>query len=282
MVISDILKRSYYMVSEYYRNHLEPFFENIDENILWIGPAEKHLLRSKEAILEAWSKESHTLTFSMGNVTEYSVPLTSKCCNVILTFPVYTHYPDGVTQMHSQRMDFTWLERKIKDENGSAVTVPRVVKLHISNGAPLDKRDFIYAVHSEYVNGFQSFISPGKRVLFGGRDGLIRSYLAESILWIEKLDHGKYTVVHTATENVDSNKNTDYFTENYPDLFLSPHRSYLVNPIHIRNVCRFKLTLDNGDTLPIPEKKYTRFKEALAKWTSDWNQQQGAETGINS
>ena len=53
MVAGEFLKLTYYIVSEYYRNNLEPFFEYIDENILWIGPADKQLLRSKDAIIEA-------------------------------------------------------------------------------------------------------------------------------------------------------------------------------------------------------------------------------------
>ena len=271
MVYNDFLKLSYLIVSEYYRNNLDPLFEYIDDNILWIGPAEKHLLRSKKEMLEAWSKENSNLTFSMGNVTEYPVSLTPKCCNVILTFPVYTYYPDGVTHMHNQRMDFTWLVRKVKDDNGKTQNVPKVVKLHISNGVQIDDKDFIYAIHSEYINTNQELSIPDIRILFSSKDGLICSYLSRSILWLEKLDHGKYTIVHTLTEDIASNKNTDYFTENYPGLFLMPHKSYLVNPIHIKNICRFKITLDNGKTLPIPEKKYMSFKNELYEWTNNWN-----------
>ena len=86
MVISEILSLSYYMISEYYNNNLEPFFEYIDEKILWIGPAQKQLLRSRAEIIKAWSKEAPALTFTMGNVTEYYVPLTPKCCNVITSW----------------------------------------------------------------------------------------------------------------------------------------------------------------------------------------------------
>ena len=271
MVINEILKLSFIVISEYYRNNLQPFFDYIDENVLWIGPANKQLLRSKKEIIEAWSKESPNLTFTMGNVTEYPISLTPKCCNVILTFPVYTHYPDGVTQMHSQRMDYTWVEKKIKGDDGVTFTAPRIVKLHISNGVQIDNKDFIYAIHSENINTNQIINSPGVRVLFNSKDGLTCSYLSDSILWIEKLDHGKYTIVHTATEEIASNKGTDYFLENYPGIFLTPHKSYLVNPIHIRNVYRFGLTLDNGKTLPIPEKKYTAFKREFAEWTRRLN-----------
>ena len=175
--------------------------------------------------------------------------------------------------MHNQRMDFTWIERKIKNGSGETQTVPRIVKIHISNGVQLDERDFIYAVHSENINTNQIISTPDIRILVTSKDGLTCSFLSRSILWIEKLDHGKYTIIHTATEDIPTNRSTDYFTDNYPNLFLSPHRSYLVNPIHIKNIYRFKLTLSNGTTLPIPEKKYTKFKADFSKWISEWNRQ---------
>lgn len=271
MIKNEIMELSYNIVSEYYNNDLELFFEFIDEDILWFGPANKQILRTKKALVEAWSKETSDLKFTMGNVTEYFVPLNTKCCCVILTFPVYTHYPDGVTHLHNQRIDLTWFERKIKCENGETIVAPRMAKIHISNGYDLDDQDFIYAVHSKDINTNQTVITPGKRIFFKAKDGQICNYLSDSILWIEKSDHGKHSVIHLITEDIYSNKNTDYFTENYPDVFLQPHKSYLVNPSHIKNICRFNLTLDNGVKLSIPEKKYTKFKAEYAKWTAEIN-----------
>lgn len=283
MVIQEILRLSYRVVSEYYHNNLAPFFEYIDDNILWIGPADKQLLRSKAAIISAWSREKPDMTFSMGNVTEYPIPLTPKCCNVILTYPVYTHYPDGSTQLHNQRMDFTWAERRITDEAGSTKVVPRIVKLHISNGVRIDDKDFIYAVHSKDIDtGQVTRSTPGTRLLFGGKDGLTYHFLSDSILWIEKLDKGKYTVVHTDTKDIPSNKNTDYFSENYPGVFLAPHMSYLVNPIHIKTIQRFKLTLDNGRSLSIPEKKYTKFKAEFYRWSEQYNSRWPSEKSTDN
>ena len=77
----------------------------------------------------------------------------------------------------------------------------------------------------------------------------------------------------TAELSIPTNKNTEYFMENYPGVFLSPHKSYLVNPIHIRNIRRFDLILDTGKTLSIPEKKYTKFKAEFTKWMDELNKQ---------
>ena len=41
------------------------------------------------------------------------------------------------------------------------------------------------------------------------------------------------------------------------------HQSYLVNPEHVSRIWRFEVELDNGMTLPVPEKKYTEIKGKL-------------------
>ena len=49
--------------------------------------------------------------------------------------------------------------------------------------------------------------------------------------------------------------------EQYPRLFLRCHQSYLINPHYLRNIRRFAVTLADGTELPIPEKKYTSFRD---------------------
>lgn len=41
------------------------------------------------------------------------------------------------------------------------------------------------------------------------------------------------------------------------------HQSYLVNLEHVSRIWRFEVELDNGMTLPVPEKKYTEIKGKL-------------------
>ena len=261
----EMQKLSYHIVSEYYKNNLKPYFEYIDDDVLWIGPAEKQILRTKKAILNAWANEAPNLSFTMGNFSAFSIPLGKKYCNVILRFPVYTHYPDGETQTHNQRMDFLWAERKVKAENGETQFLPRIVKIHISNATRLDDQDFIYAVHSKGLYTGQSVVPTGKSIFFRGLNGSIYYFFSDSIIFIENINYGRHTVVHTASESIPAIEKTDYFLENYPEVFLAPHTSYIVNPLHVRSVRRFSLTLDNDRTLPIPEKSYTAFKSALSE-----------------
>ncbi|MBQ7504576.1 MAG: LytTR family transcriptional regulator [Ruminococcus sp.] len=274
MNINTISKLTYYIVSEYYKNNLEPFFEYLDDNILWFGPAEKQILKSKQSMLDAWSREQNDLTFTIGDVVEYKVPLTKTCCNIIVSFPIFTHYPDGVTHLHNQRIDCLWTEYKTKDDHGNITTTPRILKMHISNTVRMNDEDFVYAVHSENNNIGQLNFSQSEHVTFRGKNNTIYHCISDSILWIEKANEGRNSLVYTLTGEIESSEKTLYFLEKYPELFLSPHVSYLVNPLHIKSINRFQITLDNNTVLSVPEKKYTKFKSSFSEWIETQNKKQ--------
>ena len=269
MNIDKVAELTYHIITEYYKNNLKPFFEYLDENILWFGPAEKQILKTKQAMLDAWAKEQNELTFTVGDVIVYKIPLTKKSCDIIITYPVYTHYPDGVTHLHNQRMDCLWMEKTIDSTDGQSETVSRIVRMNISNSIRMHDEDFVYAVHSEHSNVGQLNYPHGSHITFKGKNNMVYHFLSDSILWIEKSDAGRHSIVHTVNEDFLSVEGTNYFNKEYPSLFFAPHISYLVNPLHIRSVERLKITLDNDTELPIPEKKYTKFKSDFVKWSEN-------------
>ena len=55
----------------------------------------------------------------------------------------------------------------------------------------------------------------------------------------------------------------------YPDLFVRCHASYLVNPQLVSEIRRFRIRLQNGIELPVPEKKYMAVKTELQKRCSE-------------
>lgn len=45
MTANDLIYKSIYIITEYYNNNLQPYFDNISEDVLWIGPAERQEIR---------------------------------------------------------------------------------------------------------------------------------------------------------------------------------------------------------------------------------------------
>ena len=83
------------IIQEYYRNNTQPFIEYVDEDVLWYGPATGQFLSGKQSILDAWANESHSLTFSLGNMRLDYTSSHDSYCEVLVSFPVTTHYPSG-------------------------------------------------------------------------------------------------------------------------------------------------------------------------------------------
>lgn len=101
MNTNEIIEKSVYIITEYYKNNTQPFFDNIDDDILWIGPAENQILRGKANILSAWSNESHSLTFTMSDITTIPIRCSATVFEIVLIYHIYTHYPMASLQFIS-------------------------------------------------------------------------------------------------------------------------------------------------------------------------------------
>lgn len=88
-----------------------------------------------------------------------------------------------------------------------------------------------------------------------------------TIIWAESSGNGKHAVLHmTDAATVDVMSTTQSIEKTEPTLFLRCHSSYLVNPRHVTQIRRFRVSLTDGRELPIPEKKYTAFKKAMNEY----------------
>lgn len=54
-MINTPLDKSIYIITEYYKNNLNPYFESLADDVLWLGPAEKQEIRGKENFINAFS-----------------------------------------------------------------------------------------------------------------------------------------------------------------------------------------------------------------------------------
>ncbi len=260
----EIADLSAELIIKYYDNDYMPFLNAMDDEALWYGPAEGQFLKGRETMIGVWQAEDHPLRFTMGNLKVRHVSAHPACCDVMLTYTVVTHYPDGHDTSVFQRLLLCWGERKETDENGETRKVPRILVCHISNPHGMHEDDVIYPKSSSkaYAAG-GTLPQRGERIHFHGLDRSDYFFLSDSIVWIEAGGHGKHSVLHTATEAVEVMGSVTQLERRYARFFLRCHQSYLINPHYLRNVRRFQVTLTDGTALPVPEKKYTAFKKAL-------------------
>ncbi len=255
------------IVQRYYKNDIQPFLDHVDEKVLWYGPAKGQFLSGKQAILDTWAGEKHSLSFSLGNVRLDHISSHNSYCEVMMSFPVTTHYPDGGSITMDQIIHITWCERKTDDKK----KVPRMLVVHISDLYQKHKDDNIYPVHlNEVYNGRLPVTDLGKRLYFRGMDSSDLYLLSNTIIWVESTTYGRHAILHTTDGDFQASSSTAVLEKDYPDLLMRCHECYLVNPRFIVSIKRFNVTLSDGKVLPIPEKKYTAFKKAVYEsYTSD-------------
>ena len=263
MKTDEVIAASISLVTEYYNNNLQPFFEHISDDILWIGPAEGQQIQGKDNLIQAFANEEHDLTFTMGDISAVCVSPHNSVKEVLLHYDIYTHYPSGNADVHDQRLHYTWRERRLKTAGGYEYQ-KEIAMIHISNAWKYDSRDTIYPVHSEEVSTQPLLRTKAETyVTVKASDMSVHRIAGSHILYIETVKRSAKLRVHTVAESITAKGTLPDFERDYPDVFLRIHASYLLNPAHVREIRRFSVTLTDGTRLPVPEKKYTRIKKLL-------------------
>jgi hypothetical protein len=121
------------IIMRYYDNDVTPFLSSMDEDALWYGPAEGQFIRGRAKMFEAWDREEHDLTFTMGNLVVTHISGHPSTCEVMLAYTLVTHYPDGHELSVFQRLQLSWCMRFVVDAQGNRSRVPRILVCHISN-----------------------------------------------------------------------------------------------------------------------------------------------------
>lgn len=255
------------LIMKYYDNDYMPFLNAMDDDAQWYGPAEGQFLHGRDKMIEVWNEDEHNLRFTLGNIEVMHTSAHPSFCNVMLSYHVATHYPDHHDITLYQRLLLTWCERIIEDEVGSKEKQPRILLCHISNPHAKHDDDVIYPSNFHEVYRSDTSLSKrGERIHFHGLDRSDYFFLSDTIIYIEAAHGGRHSILHTTEGDIESASTITKLEKQYGCLFLRCHQSYLVNPLYIRNIRRFKLTLTNGIELPIPEKKFTDFRNKATKF----------------
>ena len=251
----DVLEtRSADILTKCYNNEIESFLDACHKDVLWIGPAEKQGIRTKKALVEAFSMEKHKLEFVLSDLNVFSVGLTKDSCEVMMFFTVDTIWPDSSVGRFDQRIQLAWVS-----DNGE----DKIKLCHISNVIVYDERDRIYPVH--YGEMYKEPVLAGekraKKVIINGVD---KSLIYLDWSWIACVESsGSHCIIYTIDGTFESVQSLRVLEKRYNDMFVRCHETYLVNPEYVSRISRYRLELTNGRVIPISEKNYTAVKAKL-------------------
>lgn len=258
-----LIARSIYIITEYYQNNLQPYYESLAENVMWIGPAEGQELHGRDTIIKTFSAARHSLRFEMGIIRSTCLQPHRGIYEIVLKYDIHTYYPSGNSEVHQQRLHYTWRTRLVRSADGND-HVWEIAMLHISNAWPYDKRDTIYPIHSESIHLPTRIMEQTKRYLVV-KDESRQFYRIplDQLLYIETVKRSAKLCIHTLSEEITVNGSLPQLEREWPGDLLRIHASYMVNPDYVTKVERFSAILTDGTRLPIPEKKYTQVKRQL-------------------
>ena len=245
------------ILTRYYDNDIQMFLNSCDPDVLWIGPAEKQIIRTQKALKEAFAAEEHQLTFRMHDLTAIPIPAGAGAYEIVLFFRVDTFWPDGSTNWVDQRVQLTCAPR-----DGEM----RIRLCHISNAIQYDERDRIYPVHYEETYHDEMKLVGEKRsmrICVKAVDRALLYLKPENILYIESAN--RHTMIHTKDQTVESVENISALRKRCGDHMVRCHESFLVNPDFVQEIRRFEVSLTDGSVLPIPEKRYTAVRAQLER-----------------
>lgn len=263
MTKNELPDYSAYIITEYYKNNIQPFLNAFSEKCLWIGPAQGQMIRTKEKLLAAFSQENHQLSFKMQNLQIIPVSAGNSALDVVLHFTIITYYPNGEAITFQQRLELLWVEESSKDADGNTVKEYFIRVCHISNEYPYDERDSIYPNHFDELDIAKIYIVKTKMSKFALK-GLYGSYFylsGDTIMWLES--KGAHSLIHTRNKVYEALETVTSVADKYPDTLCKIHASYAVNPAYISEIGRFYVCMDDGKRLNIPEKKYTQTRDEL-------------------
>lgn len=263
------------IVTTYYRNDLRAFFSYVDEGALWIGPRQGQMISGKKEMQKAWASEKNDLRFKVHDLQIMTEQLSRDVFSQIAFCKVSTIFPNQTVTVHAQRILFLWKERR---RNGDPVF--RIKTIFISNAVRQSGGDVIYAAHDDGRSGdeIRLILPHGTEDTIAIRTGRSKAtYLpVSSIYRVESTDRGAHTIFYTREGQIKCIDPIRELAGKADGRLLKCHASHLVNPMYVRSIQRFSLTMSDGTQIPIPEKKYTAFRSRLDAWRKEAEEKEEA------
>jgi hypothetical protein len=251
----------------YLEQNQEDIYKYMDEKSIFIGPRTGQFLTSGTKIRNAQLSDAPKTKFSVEKIRTFALPVTSISCEIICMYTVIWKKKDGTIIRHPQTLQVTYVLRPSMASEEDQTLAYRIICVHISNPMEPDERDLHYKTFGDMSTARIGAL-PGERTADAGVQviipslyGSVYTYPSAALVWIESASGGHQSIVHTRGQELRCSRPLSYFTREYPDVFLKPSVSYLVNPNYIRQVRRCEIALWNDTVLRVPEKKFTAFKK---------------------
>lgn len=258
-------------LENYYRYGTTDFVDALEENVVFFTPHDNRMIVGKDEVIKYFIEGGKKLELSVDNLSTRLVPLKADAMIVIADYYLLACYPDGGVIRFKQHM-LVALRRRKQHGGDFRWMCPLI---HISNNRDKQKSDNsqnseIRPYELDILRSFFEKRKTVKKIQFSG-EGNSTYYIPEdSIRYIEG-GKGVQCIIHTEDDTVCVNHLVKDVLSRLPSYYYRCHSSYIVNLRRVKSICSYKITLDNGEEIPVPAKKYSLVKADITKWMANEN-----------
>lgn len=232
--------------------------EYLDSNVVWIGSLDKQFYVGYRDVLEGLrSCALELLPCTLTHQSWYLGTTGASDCLCIGRYIATLETSNRIMQ-EPQRVTFTW---------HSHLGRLSITHIHVSNVAAITEPEEEFPIKAsrknyEYVQ--RKLLEKDGIINIQTTDFATRLLSISDILYVEA--RGANIIIHYATGacyKVHAGI-SEFLEKKCPD-FLRVHRSYAVNPYHIKQIAGQTLILDNDEELIVPRPRLAELREELDK-----------------
>lgn len=252
-------------ILKFYNEGVIDFLDYLDDNVVWYGPNENSVVRGKENLVRALTGHSGKIRFSVENMSVDLIPAGSGCTTVILSFRLIADYSGETVTAFGQHIVLSVRSRKKDGEyiwNCPVIHVSDTVKSSRRTGEILNMNEDFATRTENYIKSRSGI----RKISFRGEGNSIVYIPEDSVIYAEA-GKGVKCYLHLRNETVTVNMLLKDVTEKLPSYYYRCHSSFTVNTKMIASVSAYRVTMIDGEEIPVPEKKYAVVKKEIGELT---------------
>jgi len=269
MNVKECVEKSIKITTDVFLNNdTTLYFESMVDDVLWHGIAIGQDIKGLDTLREAWKVSVGSLVYSLGDIEVEYIQTSSMSCEVMLMYSVKIYYPNGDVIPAFERLHFSWADTIHIDEQKHKKCIPKIFMVDISNPIKYHPDDYLFPEHYNVLHKQVEKPIQEPRISFRGVDNIFYAITVSSIIWIESTPE-RHCLIHLRDRTLKAKIMLFKIEKQTKGFLIRVHSSYIINPLDVVSVQRFKVSLSDGTVIPIPEKKYTAVKKKLLDYQPD-------------
>lgn len=255
-------------LENYYKYGKIDFFDYLDNKVVFYGPVADRKIEGKQNLVEYFSNEKRTLKFNVENISVKLFPLKAQIFMLLMAYELYIFYPDGKIVKLDQHMII--VSKRKQDSLGNLNWLCSFI--HVSNSAKKGNGSgaspkFLDDNDTERLEDIFIERNSVKKIVLSGEENS-KYFIAENSIKFIEGGKGVKCFVHTDKEVLLVNQLMKSVYDLLPKYYYRCHSSFIINLNRVKSIGNYSVTLDSGEIIPIPAKKYTTVKSEIERLIS--------------